>query len=79
MRSRAGRNAERRGSGGNDEVQRIPAKAGVLLALDGCIRHPLGLAFVLGRQTEGDDGPFAEAKEVIGGYWMIQVKSRGSH
>ena len=22
------------------------------------------------------DGPFAEAKEVIGGYWMIQVKSR---
>ena len=23
------------------------------------------------------DGPFAEAKEVIGGYWMIQVKSKG--
>jgi hypothetical protein len=22
------------------------------------------------------DGPFAETKEVIGGYWMIQVKSR---
>jgi hypothetical protein len=22
------------------------------------------------------DGPFAEAKEVVGGYWMIQVKSR---
>ena len=22
------------------------------------------------------DGPFTEAKEVIGGYWMIQVKSR---
>ena len=22
------------------------------------------------------DGPFAEAKEVLGGYWMIQVKSR---
>ena len=22
------------------------------------------------------DGPFAEAKEVIGGYWMIQAKSR---
>jgi len=22
------------------------------------------------------DGPFAEAKEVIGGYWMIEVKSR---
>jgi len=22
------------------------------------------------------DGPFAEAKEVVGGYWMIEVKSR---
>ena len=22
------------------------------------------------------DGPFAEAKEIVGGYWMIQVKSR---
>ena len=22
------------------------------------------------------DGPFAEAKEVIGGYWMIQVRSK---
>jgi hypothetical protein len=22
------------------------------------------------------DGPFAEAKEVLGGYWMLQVKSR---
>jgi hypothetical protein len=22
------------------------------------------------------DGPFSEAKEVLGGYWMIQVKSK---
>ena len=22
------------------------------------------------------DGPFAEVKEVVGGYWMIQVKSK---
>ena len=22
------------------------------------------------------DGPFAEAKEVVGGYWLIQVKSK---
>ena len=22
------------------------------------------------------DGPFTEAKEVVGGYWMIQVKSK---
>ena len=23
-----------------------------------------------------EDGPFAEAKEVVGGYWLIQVRSR---
>ncbi len=22
------------------------------------------------------DGPFTEAKEVVGGYWMVQVKSK---
>jgi hypothetical protein len=52
-------------------------KAGVLLALDGL--HPLStgarVSFAGGKATV-KDGPFAEAKEVIGGYWMIQVKSR---
>jgi hypothetical protein len=52
-------------------------KAGVLLALDGL--HPLStgarVSFANGKATV-KDGPFAEAKEVIGGYWMIQVKSR---
>jgi hypothetical protein len=28
---------------------------------------------VMGKYT---DGPFTEAKEVVGGYWIIQVKSR---
>jgi len=29
-----------------------------------------------GGQFKVTDGPFPEAKEVIGGYWMIEVKSR---
>jgi hypothetical protein len=52
-------------------------KAGVLLALDGL--HPASMgarvSFQGGTPTV-TDGPFAEAKEVLGGYWMIQVKSR---
>ena len=53
-------------------------KAGVLLALDGL--HPASkgarVAFAGGRPTV-TDGPFTEAKEVIGGYWLIDVGSRG--
>ena len=52
-------------------------KAGVLLALDGLHSPALGarISFEGGKATV-TDGPFAEAKEVVGGYWMIQVKSR---
>ena len=51
--------------------------AGVLLALDGLL-PPSAAARVAfaGGKTTIKDGPFAEAKEVVGGYWMIQVKSR---
>jgi len=53
------------------------AKAGALIALDGL--HPSSrgarVAFV-GGKPKVTDGPFTEAKEVIGGYWMIQVKSK---
>jgi hypothetical protein len=52
-------------------------KAGVLLALEGL--HPPAegarVSFSGGKATV-IDGPFAEAKEVLGGYWMIQVKSK---
>ena len=52
-------------------------KAGVLLALDGL--HPASMgarvSFAGGKPVVSD-GPFAEAKEVIGGYWIIQVKSK---
>ena len=52
-------------------------KAGVLLALDGL--HPASMGARVsfqGGTPKVTDGPFAEAKEVLGGYWMIQVKSR---
>jgi hypothetical protein len=52
-------------------------KAGVLLALDGLHSQVEGtrVSFSGGQHTV-TDGPFTEAKEVIGGYWMIQVKSK---
>ena len=52
-------------------------KAGVLLALDGLHPPSMGarVSFSDGKPTV-TDGPFSEAKEVLGGYWMIQVKSR---
>lgn len=57
----------------NEELQ----KAGVLLSLDGL--HPPGegarIQFGDGGATV-TDGPFAEAKEVVGGYWLIQARSK---
>lgn len=52
-------------------------QAGVLLALDGLHPPSMGarVSFA-GGKPKVSDGPFAEAKEVLGGYWLIQVKSR---
>jgi hypothetical protein len=52
-------------------------RAGVLLALDGLHPPSMGarVSFPDGKAVV-KDGPFAEAKEVLGGYWMIQVSSR---
>ena len=51
--------------------------AGVLLALDGLHPPSMGARVSFsGGKPAVTDGPFAEAKEVLGGYWMIQVKSR---
>lgn len=57
----------------NDSLQ----KAGVLLAVDGLHPPSMGarVTFSKGKPTVVD-GPFAEAKEVVGGYWMLDVKSR---
>lgn len=52
-------------------------KAGVLLGLDGL--HPTSkgarISFAGGKKTV-TDGPFTEARELIGGYWLWQVKSK---
>ena len=52
-------------------------KAGVLLALDGLHPPSMGTRVSFpGGKPKVTDGPFPEAKEVVGGYWMIQVKSK---
>ena|SRR5690242_8305889 len=52
-------------------------KAGVLLTLDGLHPPSMGARVSFsGGKPSVTDGPFAEAREVIGGYWMIQVKSK---
>ena len=52
-------------------------KAGVLLGLEGLHPPSTGarVTFAGGKPTV-IDGPFIETKEVLGGYWMIQVKSK---
>jgi hypothetical protein len=52
-------------------------KAGVLLALDGLHPPSMGARVSFpGGKAVVQDGPFAESKEVVGGYWLIQVRSR---
>lgn len=53
------------------------AKAGALIALDGLHPLPKGfrVSFPKGKPSV-TDGPFIESKEVVGGYWMIDVKSK---
>jgi hypothetical protein len=52
-------------------------KAGILLALDGLHPPSMGARVTFqGGKPKVIDGPFIEAKEVLGGYWMIQVKSK---
>jgi len=52
-------------------------KAGVLLALDGLHPPSMGARVTFaGGKPKVTDGPFAEAKEVLGGYWVIDVKSK---
>ena len=51
-------------------------QAGVLLALDGLHASDRGarIAFASDGEVTVTDGPFTEAKELIGGYWLIQAK-----
>ncbi len=56
----------------NDEL----VKAGVMLAGEGLYPSSKGARVKFsGSKTTVVDGPFAEAKELIAGYWLWQVKS----
>jgi hypothetical protein len=57
----------------NEDLQ----KAGVLLDLSGLQPTSKGarVKFSSGKRTV-IDGPFTESKELIAGYWLIQVKSK---
>ena len=51
-------------------------KAGVLLALDGLHPPSMGARVSFpGGKPKVTDGPFTEAKEMVGGYWVIQARS----
>ena len=54
------------------------AKAGALLALDGL--HPPSAGTRVTFSGKGGptvtDGPFTEAKEFVGGYWIIQARTK---
>jgi hypothetical protein len=58
----------------NDELR----KAGLLLALDGLTPPGEGarVKFDSAGSSTVTDGPFAESKELVGGYWLIQARSR---
>jgi hypothetical protein len=52
------------------------SKAGVLLALDGLHPSSKGARVKFsGKSRTVIDGPFTEAKELIAGFWILQVKS----
>lgn len=52
-------------------------KAGVLLAGEGLLSSSRGARVTFaGGKPKVSDGPFTESKEIVGGFWMIQVKSR---
>jgi len=52
-------------------------KAGVLLAGEGLQATSKGARLRFsGGKTTVIDGPFAESKELIAGFWLIQVKSK---
>ena len=53
-------------------------KAGVLLAAEGLQASSKGakVKFAPGQKPSVVDGPFAETKELIAGFWLIQVKSK---
>lgn len=79
----SGKNLKTDFAPGADDVEKMMkynedlAKAGVLISLDGLQPMAKGarISFV-GGKPKVTDGPYTEAKEVLGGYWIIQVSSK---
>jgi len=54
-------------------------EAGILISCDGLHPPSMGARVSFpGRKPTVVDGPFAEAKEVLGGFWIIDVPSRAA-
>ena len=52
-------------------------KAGVVLAMDGLTPPSAGASVTFsGGRGSVTDGPYAEAKEIVGGYWILETKSK---
>jgi hypothetical protein len=63
--------------GAMDRYNNELLKAGVVLAMDGLHPPSTGVRVTFpGGKPVVKDGPFPEAKEVVGGFWMIDVKSK---
>jgi len=63
--------------GAMDKYNAALMKAGVVLAMEGLHPPSTGVRVTFpGGKAQVKDGPFPEAKEVVGGFWMIDVKSK---
>ena len=60
------------------EAGKMPSRAGVLLAGEGLQASSKGarVTFRPGGKPIVVDGPFAESKELMAGFWLIQVNRR---
>ena len=57
----------------NDEME----KAGILMAAEGLQPSSKGARIRFrGKERVVTDGPFAETKDLVAGFWMVEVKSR---
>jgi hypothetical protein len=59
-----------------DEYNEALVKAGVMLAAEGLAPSAKGVrVYFSGNERTVVDGPFAETKELIAGFWLWQVKT----
>ena len=60
-----------------DKYNNALLEAGVVLAMEGLHPPSTGVRVTFpGGKPQVKDGPFPEAKEVVGGFWLIDVKSK---